>query len=402
MTSNIPTDGTAGCLQMMASLFQHRFKICFIFLLFVVCIGLVSLQVFDVFLEPSKAWLKNVARHLHSYMSINRSIGNKMLIKPPPYLHYKQTSRELETSNTTHVAVTVTSRFKATDSTDWGKKMTNVSSPDHEAYPRNYHFILDEPDICVRQKPFLVLMVPVAPQQLEARNSIRSTWGNESIVQGKNITVLFMLGLKGVEEGEKHQEQLNLESQQYHDLIQSNFMDTYKNLTIKTMVILDWLATHCPQASYAMKIDSDMFLNLENLMSLLLAPNTPKENYITGMVMWNRPVIRNEYSKWYVPKEVYPDDVYPTYLLGMGYVFSSDLPEKLVKVSKDVKPFPIEDAYVGACLKKMGLSPSSPPDPSKFKAYHSGEFKRSEFARIITTILSSPKQLTTFWQELKR
>lgn len=387
---------------MMASLNQHRFKICFIILLSLVFIGLVSVQVSDISLKPSKQWLKNVARHLHSYMPIIPSIGNQMLIKQPPYPHYKQRSGELEISNTTHVLVTVTSRLNATESTDRDTKATNVSPPYHKAHPRNYHFILDEPDICERQKPFLVLMVPVAPQQLEARNSIRSTWGNESVVQGKNITVLFVLGLKGGEDGKKHQEQLNLESQQYHDLIQSTFIDTYNNLTIKTMVIMDWLATHCPQASYAMKIDSDMFLNLENLMSLLLAPNTPKENYITGMIMWNRPVVRNEHSKWYVPKEEYPDDVYPTYLLGMGYVFSSDLPEKLVKVSKDVPPFNIEDAYVGACLKKLGLPPSSPPDPSKFKAYHSGEFKRSEFARIITTILGSPKQLTTFWQQLKR
>lgn len=329
-----------------------------------------------------------------------QTMGNQTLSKWLPYLHYKTTAGKL-IPNTTHVEV---SRLNATISTNQSPVVTEdpMVQRYNEAYPRNYHFILDEPDICEQQKPFLVVMVPVAPQQLEARDAIRITWGNESVVQGKNITVLFMLGLCGDTEEVNEQDRLNSESQQHHDLIQSNFKDSYKNLTIKTMVIMDWLATRCPQASYAMKIDSDMFLNLENLMNMLLAPDIPKENYITGMVMRNRPVVRDQFSKWYVPKELYPKDVYPTYLLGMGYVFSNDLPEKLVNVSKDIQPFYIEDAYVGLCLEKLGISHTNPPNPSQFKAYHSGEYKRSEFARVITTILSSPNQLVTFWQNLKR
>lgn len=389
----------------MAPFIQGWFKICFIFLLLVAFIGLVSVNMSNISLKPSKAWITSAARHLHSfYWPTNiQSIGNQTLIKQHLFPHHNQTAGE-GISNTTHVVVTVTNGLNATEWTNQDATMTSdpMTQHYHKAYPRNYHFIIDEPDICDQQKPFLVLMVPVAPHQLKARNAIRSTWGNEKVVQGKTISALFMLGLSGEAEMEKHQKQLSLESQQYHDLIQSNFIDTYKNLTTKTMVIMDWLATRCPQASYAMKVDSDMFLNLENLMSLLLAPDTPKENYITGMVMRNQSVIRNKFSKWYVPKEVYPEHVYPTYLLGMGYVFSNNLPEKLVCVSKDIQPFYIEDAYIGACLKKLGISPSNPPNPSQFKAYYNGEYKHSEFARVITTILSSPQQLITFWQDLKR
>lgn len=385
---------------MMAIFIQGKLKICFIFLLLIVFIGLASVQDSDIALKPSKVWLTSVSRHLQSLYS-STNISNEVL-KQLLFPRDKPTAGE-QIPNTTRVDVTTMNRFNAMQSIVQDT-VSNVpkTQPYHGAHPHNYHFILDEPDTCKQQKPFLVLMVPVAPQQLEARNAIRSTWGNESVVQGKIVTVLFMLGLTEDAKDVKQQEQLNLESQQYHDLIQSNFKDTYQNLTTKTMLIMHWLSTHCPQASYAMKIDSDMFLNLNNLMNLLLAPNTPKENYITGMVMWNRPVVRNPFSKWYVPKEAYQEEVYPTYLLGMGYVFSNDLPEKLVNVSKDVQPFNIEDAYVGACLKKLHIPPSNPPDPSQFKAYHHGDYKRSEFARIITTILGSPQQLVTFWQDLKK
>ncbi|XP_026053921.1 beta-1,3-galactosyltransferase 1-like isoform X1 [Carassius auratus] len=275
---------------------------------------------------------------------------------------------------------------------------TNLSVNHHVAHPSNYHFILDEPDKCSQWDPFLVLMVPVAPHQLEARNAIRSTWGNESSVQGKAVLTLFLVGLTG---GAEAQQKLEEESRQHRDLLQSNFVDSYFNLTIKTMVIMDWLATRCPQAAYAMKVDSDMYINLENLMTLLLSPNTPRQNYITGYLMRNRSVIRNKKSKWYVAEELYPEPKYPTYLLGMGYVFSNDLPEKIVEASKEVKAFNIEDAYVGACLKQLGIVPSSPPDPSQFKAYM-GKYKRENFIRVITTILGSPQQLKDIWKDVKK
>ncbi|XP_016410439.1 beta-1,3-galactosyltransferase 1-like [Sinocyclocheilus rhinocerous] len=275
---------------------------------------------------------------------------------------------------------------------------TDISVHHHVAHPSNYHFILDEPDKCSQWDPFLVLMVPVAPHQVDARNAIRSTWGNESSVQGKAVLTLFLVGLTG---GPEAQQQLEEESRQHRDLVQSNFVDSYFNLTIKTMVIMDWLATRCSQASYAMKVDSDMYIGLENLMSLLLAPNTPRQNYITGYLMWNRPVVRNKNSKWYVAEELYPEPKYPTYLLGMGYVFSNDLPEKIVEASKKVNAFNIEDAYVGACLKQLGIAPSSPPDPSQFRAYL-GQYKREDFLRVITTILGSPQQLIDIWKDVKR
>lgn len=179
---------------------------------------------------------------------------------------------------------------------------------------------MDNTEVCKTKNPFLVLMAPVAPNNVAARDAIRQTWANNSLVQGKVVLTLFMLGLSNRDNAEQLQEKLRQENLQHSDLIQSDFMDTYLNLTIKTMVIMDWLATHCTTAAYAMKVDSDMFLNIDNLVTMLQKPDIPKQNYLTGMLMWNRPVIRSKNSKWYVPEEMYPDPIYPTYTLGMGYV----------------------------------------------------------------------------------
>lgn len=260
---------------------------------------------------------------------------------------------------------------------------------------------MDNPEVCKTTTPFLVLMVPVAPHDMAARNAIRQTWGNNSVVQGEVVLTLFMLGLSGGDNNKEQQEKLHQEDLQHHDLIQSDFMDTYLNLTIKTMVIMDWLATRCPTAAYAMKIDSDMFLNIDNLVIMLKKPGIPKQNYLTGMLMWDRPVVRSKDSKWYVSEELYPDPRYPTYTLGMGYVFSNDLPAKYVEISKSIKPFNIEDAYIGMCMKKLGLVPTSPPDPWQFKAYNT-RYDRCEYSKIITYILGSAQELINYWTDLKK
>ncbi|XP_073332866.1 beta-1,3-galactosyltransferase 2-like [Pagrus major] len=271
----------------------------------------------------------------------------------------------------------------------------------HQAYAPNYQFIMDNTDVCKLWTPFLVLMVPVAPHNLAARNAIRQTWANRSLVQGEVVITLFMLGLPGGDGVEQLQEKLKQENLRHHDLIQSDFMDTYINLTIKTMVIMDWLATRCPTAAYAMKIDSDMFLNINNLVIMLQKPDIPKEKYLTGMLMWDRPVVRSKDSKWYVPEEMFPDPTYPTYCLGMGYVFSNDLPARFVEVSKTIKPFNIEDAYIGMCMKKLGLDPTPPPNPTQFKAYN-WKYDRCEYSQIITYILGSSEELVNYWTDLKK
>lgn len=185
------------------------------------------------------------------------------------------------------------------------------------------------------------------------------------------------------------------ESQEHHDLLQSNFLDSYQNLTIKTMVILEWLALRCPSASYAMKIDSDMFLNVHNLVKMLL--KAPRRGYMTGMVERGAPVLRDPNSKWFLPQEVFPELYYPDYALGLGYVFSLDLPKKIITASRHVKAIYIEDVYLGVCMKYLGIKLTDPPRGSLFKGVLPYIWTSCYWSTVITTILDSPQQLLNAW-----
>ncbi|XP_058486005.1 beta-1,3-galactosyltransferase 1-like [Solea solea] len=262
-------------------------------------------------------------------------------------------------------------------------------------YPYQYHFIMNEPQKCAVQKPFLVLVVHVAPQNRAHRDIIRKTWGSESVVLDKVVTVFFLLGLYTGEGGEQLREQLLQESKEHRDLIQSDFVDRYKNLTIKTMVMMEWLDAYCSNAFYAMKIDSDVFLNVPNLIALL--SNAPKSYYMTGRVERGAEVLRNSTSKWFVPEEIYPQYFYPTYALGLGYIMSLDLPKKLVEAAKHIKALYIEDVYVGMCMEHLGIPFTDPPSVLDFNV-SPVIYNHCAFHSLIATTVEDRVNLLSLWE----
>ncbi|KAM6972416.1 LOW QUALITY PROTEIN: beta-1,3-galactosyltransferase 2-like [Aplochiton taeniatus] len=261
----------------------------------------------------------------------------------------------------------------------------------------NYTFIMDDTEACRNTVPFLVLMVPVRPNDLVGRDAIRRTWGNGTLIHGRLVRTLFLVGRPGEEETERQQELLRLESSFYRDLVQSSFLDSYRNLTIKTMVMLEWLAWRCPNASYVMKIDSDVFLNVPNLVRLLSDPATPRQNYMTGLVWWHSPVLRSPRNKFFLPEAVIAESEYPPYPLGMAYAMSLDLPKKILSVSSQIKPI-IEDAYLGMCLKRLS-SPTDPPDRGMFRVNPFFALSRCSLSKVIAVTTTGTRQLMTYWKE---
>ncbi|XP_029973624.1 beta-1,3-galactosyltransferase 2-like [Salarias fasciatus] len=268
-------------------------------------------------------------------------------------------------------------------------------------YPHQYRFILDEPDRCLQESPFLVLVIPVDPHNREARDAIRNTWGKETSVLNRVVSHYFLLGLSAGRDGTEPVEDAVLEeSREHHDILQSDFLDSYHNLTIKTMVMFEWLSTHCPNTSYAMKVDSDIFLNVHKLVDMLLT--APQRRYVTGLVARGALVLRFHQSKWFVPASVFPDPVYPPYVLGLGYVFSLDLTRAILEAAPHVRAIYIEDVYVGLCLKHSGIQVTNPPRGGLFQSSKPFLIDNCHWTSVITTIMDSSKELLDVWETYER
>ncbi|XP_066548192.1 beta-1,3-galactosyltransferase 2 [Amia ocellicauda] len=263
-----------------------------------------------------------------------------------------------------------------------------------------YRYIINEPDKCKDSSPFLILLIAAEPRQIEARNAIRQTWGNDSIAVGIRFVRLFLLGV-GKNQNDYLQNSIEEESKRHRDIIQQEYMDTYYNLTIKTLMGMNWVAQHCPYTHYVMKTDSDMFVNTEYLIQKLLRPDIPpRRNYFTGYLMRGYAPNRNKDSKWYMPPELYPSERYPVFCSGTGYVFSGDLAEKIYKASLSIRRLHLEDVYVGICLAKLRIDPVPPPNEFVFNHWRVS-YSSCKYSHLITSHQFQPNELLKYWNHLQ-
>lgn len=262
--------------------------------------------------------------------------------------------------------------------------------------PETYQYIHNQPGICKERSPFLVFMVPVSPAEAGAREAVRKTWGASHL----NTLTLFYVGLLEGQEMVMVQEQLDKESRTHADIIQMNFRDSYQNLTIKTMMMMNWLATFCPEASYAMKVDADIFVNIFYLIRLLRS--SPKQDFITGSVIRDGRPRRDSGSKWHLSEELYPEDSFPWYVSGAGYVFSLDLAARISWASRFVRMIPLEDVYVGLCLHVLGIQPVYSRTLLTFRnlfEIRKLPYDRCVFASRVIVNQFKPSELVHIWQD---
>ncbi|XP_038656894.1 beta-1,3-galactosyltransferase 5-like [Scyliorhinus canicula] len=262
----------------------------------------------------------------------------------------------------------------------------------HVAKLSDHSFLMLPNSSCQTRPPFLVLLVTSAQDQLVARSAVRQTWGRVRTAHGQRVVTYFLLGYS-----REHQEQLQKESSLHKDIIQKNFTDSYYNLTLKVLMGLEWVNRFCPSVSFVMKTDSDMFVNVDYLTKLLLRMN--HTNIFTGFIMRNFGPIRDISSKWYVSEQEYPQEKYPPFCSGTGYVMSADVANRVWNISRIVPYFKLEDVYIGLCLAELKIDPVEIHSEEKF---FNGKvtFSVCKFRKLITVHQVNPSELLIYWKSL--
>ncbi|XP_031752040.1 beta-1,3-galactosyltransferase 5 [Xenopus tropicalis] len=250
---------------------------------------------------------------------------------------------------------------------------------------------------CERNPPFLVLLVTTTHSQKEERNVIRQTWGKERLIGDKLVSTYFLLGAGT---NPRLQEELTGESNTYNDIIQRDFIDTYYNLTLKTIMGIEWICTHCPQTTFVMKTDTDMFVNPLYLVELLVKKNQTT-NLFTGSLKPHDAPVRDINSKWYISTTEYPLAKYPPFCSGTGYAFSVDVAQRIQNVSGSVPFFKLEDVYVGMCLEKLEINLENLHTEPTFFPYKI-PFNICKYRKLVTSHGVRPRELYLFWEALRR
>lgn len=233
------------------------------------------------------------------------------------------------------------------------KSNTNIESPQH--FP--YRYLINEENAC-NDKVKIINVIPITPENKQRRSLIRKLWGSPEYLNVTGMKTLFLVGLSA---GIFIQPQIEEESRTFHDIIQLDFVDSYKNLCLKTLSILHWSMHYCPSAKWILKSDDDVFINPFALRQFLEV-KAMSSDFICKMNKKKTALTVCRYGadcpqKWAVPEEQYPFYYYPRYCNGPAYVMSAAIIPKLFERANKTHPYVMEDVYFTGILA-MGLKPN--------------------------------------------
>lgn len=196
----------------------------------------------------------------------------------------------------------------------------------------------------LERNPQIVIGIVTAENQFVERNVLRKTWCNP---RDAEIQCIFTMG-KSSSSGD-WSSLVYQESFKYQDILLTNIIDSYLNLTIIQLQAFQWVLQNCKGMKYYIRADSDMYINMTRIKTLLHSSSNAIQAY--GYAFRKAKPFRNPTHKYYIPYAVYSDMYWPTYLSGCMCIFSKSVLRKIVKGAEMIRPIHyLDDAYYGQIL----------------------------------------------------
>ncbi|XP_042089219.1 acetylgalactosaminyl-O-glycosyl-glycoprotein beta-1,3-N-acetylglucosaminyltransferase isoform X1 [Ovis aries] len=332
-------------------------------------------------------------------------------------LRLQQKQRSDGSLQVTHVAPAATSpsspgppcvaNASANTTADFEKLPARIQDFLRYRHCRHFPLLWDAPAKCRGSRgPFLLLAVKSAPANFERRELIRRTWGQERSYGGRPVRRLFLLGTPAPEDAERAEQLAQLaalEAREHGDVLQWAFTDTFLNLTLKHVHLLDWLEARCPHASFLLSGDDDVFVHTANVLRFL-ETKSPDRHLFAGQLMSGSLPIRESWSKYFVPPQLFSGSVYPVYCSGGGFLLSRHTVQALRQAARHTPLFPIDDAFMGMCLERVGLKPSGHEGIRPFGVQLPGarqpSFDPCMYRELLLVHRFAPYEMLLMWKAL--
>lgn len=298
---------------------------------------------------------------------------------------------------------------------DKARNETSNVNPQYDYSQKKYYAnTISAPHVCRNrtsggaENVYMLIVIKSMTGSFARRKAIRDTWANTDNIPviGMKLTVrrVFLLGQSDTNQMDnvRREALLKEEAREWGDILQGDFHDSFRNLTLKEIMFLRWLPQYCPHTKFIFKGDDDIFANIPNLVQYIQSLSLSQQrDLFVGSVLYPSPRITEPQSKYYVSENLWPEKYYPPYVSGGGFIMSSVMAARIFEAMKELPIIPIDDAFIGVCLRKLNLRPTN------HKGFKSWGVKYLEhnncvWREVMTFHKLQPEELAQVWQNFIR
>ncbi|KAJ0095120.1 hypothetical protein Patl1_16295 [Pistacia atlantica] len=223
------------------------------------------------------------------------------------------------------------------------------------------------------------------------RMAVRKSWMQHKLIKSSKVVARFFVALHGRKEVNLD---LKKEAEYFGDIVIVPYMDAYDLVVVKTVAICEY-GVRTVAAKYIMKCDDDTFVRVDAVIKEAKKVNRDKSLYIGNINYYHKPL---RYGKWAVTYEEWPEEDYPPYANGPGYIVSSDIGQFIVNDFEKhmLRLFKMEDVSMGMWVEKFNST-----KPVEY--VHSLKF--CQFGCIEDYLIAhyqSPRQMICMWDKLQK
>lgn len=217
----------------------------------------------------------------------------------------------------------------------------------------NFRFLL-EPNVCAGHKdPQLGIIIVTSYVGHDDVRAAHRKAISQSELNSMGLSRVFLLAQVPAAERFITQSSISSEQRKFGDLLQGNFIESYRNLTYKHLMGLRWAAKKCAHAQYIIKLDDDAVYDIYRLHEYLKANRDRLSSgrpFLAGYVFQHQKPIRLEADKHFVTHDEFPGAEFPKYLSGWLYLTNARTVRLLLKETQRKRFFWIDDTYVTGVL----------------------------------------------------
>lgn len=235
----------------------------------------------------------------------------------------------------------------------------------------------------------LFIGVLSATNHFAERMTIRKTWIQSVAVKSSKVAVRFFVALNTRSEVNAI---LKKEAAYFGDIEILPFMDRYELVVLKTIAICEYGVQNVT-AAYIMKCDDDTFIRIDTVLKEIEGTSPTRSLYLGNLNLLHRPL---RTGKWAVSYEEWPEEIYPPYANGPGYVVSSDIAKYIViqHQNHSLRLFKMEDVNMGMWVEQFNTLKH---------VHYSHNWKFCQYGCMddyYTAHYQSPRQMICLWDNL--